>query len=125
MEWWREGETYEDFCSRMEDEFSDMTGILTPGNLFWDWFVDELHGPNGIDWRYADPDNPTPGETVNGCDAETQKYARAILEKMAAAGLNIDIERTLWWFKWKGGGCDCEILMNVDLHKDMEEVENE
>src|SRR5262245_49564238 len=81
--------------------------IMTPANPRWNEFCDDLHEtmtaglPEGT-WR-CDGDGYLNNPLVH-------QHAKAIMTKMG----NINIEASLAFFREHGGGCDCEILWNVD-----------
>ena len=68
--------------------------ILTPKSSRWNEFVDALDA----------------ALQKSGCDAETQRLAKAIMTTMP----DIDVAGSLAFFEEHGGYCDCEILFNVD-----------
>ena len=78
--------------------------ILTPKNLRWKNFIVLLDRalteglPQGT-WRC--------GNDGNG---SKHRYAEAVMAELGG----IDIAGTLEFFRQHGGGCDCEILFNVD-----------
>ena len=75
------------------------TSILTPSNIHWDWFVTELANQM---------------EIMGGCGC-THRFSRKILEQMGQdPSFNVDVDKTLDWFKLNGAFCDCEILLNID-----------
>jgi hypothetical protein len=79
--------------------------ILTPKSSRWNLFVALLGStltdglPRGT-WRC--------GNDGNG--SSQHRYAEAVLTELGG----IDIAGTLEFFRQQGGGCDCEILLNVD-----------
>jgi hypothetical protein len=78
--------------------------ILTPNSPRWDEFADALFEatlvPGKPDSWVCDGDR---GEHVF-------RYAKAVMTDMG----DVDIERSLAFFREHGGYCDCEILLNVD-----------
>lgn len=78
--------------------------ILNRDHPLWESFCIYLQGPSACDFR----EDPEKG-TVWKCD-NTLSKAITMLEKMN----NIDIPKTLDYFRANGGYCDCEILFNVD-----------
>jgi hypothetical protein len=78
--------------------------ILIPEHPRWEEFTSRLGGPEGCNFRDVGDD------TEWECDnTERRPLATAILESMGG----FDISRTLAYFT-DHGGCDCEILFNVD-----------
>jgi len=77
--------------------------ILDKNHEKWDWFVDELNGPNGCDFRR----NQDGKETWTCCnDHELSRKILATVE-------GVDVEKTIEYFEKNGGYCDCEICFNV------------
>lgn len=89
---------------------------LTPEHPRWREFAGRLAGPEGCDFRERD-DGEVRWKCAGGHD---QTFARAILEKMAAAE-PLDVAGTLAYCTANGGHCDCEIIFNVDPGTDEEE----
>jgi hypothetical protein len=81
-----------DLKKEIEKEYEE--NIMTPDHLEWEEFCNILN------------------DRINlyGCDAETLTQAEYILSKYFP---NIDVEKSLEYFREHGGYCDCEILMNV------------
>jgi hypothetical protein len=79
--------------------------ILTPESSRWRTFVVLLEStlteglPEGT-WRCGN----------DGTDGSMHRYAEAVMAELGG----IDIAGTLEFFRQHGGGCDCEILFNVD-----------
>jgi hypothetical protein len=78
--------------------------ILTPAHPRWKDFLWRLAGPEGCDFREDDD-----GNYEWECDG-TAERAKVILQDMGG----FDVAGTLDWFASVGGGCDCEIFLNVD-----------
>ena len=82
-----------------------MPEILTPRSPRWSLFVRLLDNvlteemPANI-WRCGN----------DGSGGSKHRYAEAVLTELGG----IDIAGTLEFFRQQGGGCDCEILLNVD-----------
>jgi hypothetical protein len=89
-------------------------GIMTPGHPRWREFTDLLRSPEGCDFREEGASEAVSGEKdkkiVWTCHGD-HRLSRAILERIG----NIDIESSIAFFVARGGGCDCEILFNVDM----------
>ena len=82
--------------------------IFTPLNIHWEWFAARLEGPEGLDWQ----------EDGWNCD-QTHRHSRLILTRMSRLkpqdpSFNIDVEKTIDWFRQNGGKCDCEAILNID-----------
>jgi hypothetical protein len=79
--------------------------ILTPRSPRWSVFVALLgntltEGLPADTWRCGN----------DGSGGSKHRYAKAVLAELGG----IDIAGTLEFFRQHGGGCDCEILFNVD-----------
>jgi hypothetical protein len=81
--------------------------VMTPQNLRWKSFADALY--RAMEWN----------ENGWKCDGNlneaerperVHRYAKAVLASMGG----VDIKKSLAFFEEHGGGCDCEILFNVD-----------
>lgn len=81
---------------------------MTPANPLWDEFINRMVGDEGCNFRIREED----GENIWNCHGD-HKFATAILEDM---GMNVPL--SLAYFERNGGHCDCEIVFNVELHKD-------
>jgi hypothetical protein len=78
--------------------------VLTPDSPRWNDFVGRLDAAIG----------------EHGCAAGTNKdNAKAVMRDMGG----IDIAATLAYFEDHGGGCDCEILLNVMGPMTAEDIE--
>jgi hypothetical protein len=79
--------------------------ILTHKSSRWNLFVALLGNtltdglPEGT-WRCGN----------DGSGGSEHRYAEAVMAELGG----IDIAGTLEFFRQHGGGCDCEILLNVD-----------
>jgi hypothetical protein len=79
--------------------------ILTPKSARWSVFVRSLGNtltdglPEGT-WRCGN----------DGSGGSKHRYAETVMTELGG----IDIAGTLEFFRQNGGGCDCEILLNVD-----------
>jgi hypothetical protein len=79
--------------------------ILTPASSRWGLFVRLLEnslteGMPADTWRCGN----------DGSGGSKHRYAEAVMAELGG----IDIAGTLEFFRQHGGGCDCEILLNVD-----------
>ena len=72
---------------------TDEAEVLTPHSPRWEEFIEQL------DAALAE----------NGCDAKTLRHAIAVMRKMGG----VDIEATVDFLESHGGGCNCEIFLNV------------
>lgn len=80
--------------------------VLTPNDPRWNEFADRLSDTLYIsetEWRCD-------GDASSGPNPHHYRFAKQVLTAMG----NIDITATLAFFGDHGGGCDCEILFNVD-----------
>jgi len=85
-----------------------MSEILTPESPRWDEFANGLsmmmtRGCGEGQWRCD-------GDGFGANPEHVHRYAKTVMRNMG----NVDIEGTLAYCKEHGGGCDCEILFNVD-----------
>jgi hypothetical protein len=78
----------------------DRGEVLTPASDRWLEFYDRLAE------KLGHPDD----QRCAGDGYLSHQYARAVLEEMGG----VDVEGTIEFCDDHGGGCDCEILMNVD-----------
>lgn len=78
-----------------------MNDIMSPDHPRWSDFLDRLAGPEGCDIREVD------GKTVWTCES-THFEARRIL-----AEFGVDVDASIVFFEEHGGGCDCEVILNV------------
>lgn len=70
------------------------------------------------DWKAMTPQHPEWGtflhrltdllDAVGDCDG-THRHTRALLDAM-----EMDVAASLAYYQAHGGGCDCEVVMNVD-----------
>lgn len=90
-----------------EDPDGRCSDLMTPYHKKWREFIERLSGPEGINARKVD------GKWHHDCSAKPDfKHARAVLAAMGFDERRID--RSVEYFQQHGGGCDCEIAMNVD-----------
>jgi hypothetical protein len=80
--------------------------VLTPENPRWDEFADALYA--AMDWRDG------PEGVIWICDGDRGDKVHRLAKQVMATMGGVDIEGSLAFFKSHGGGCDCEILFNVD-----------
>ena len=73
--------------------------IMTPADPRWREFANRLAGPEGCDFKEPGTWQCQPGFA----------FARAILTDMG-----YEVAASLEYFAARGGGCDCEILFNLD-----------
>lgn len=76
--------------------------IMSQNHPRWGEFVQRLEGPKGCNFREVK------GEIRWNCEGD-HKLSTAILEDIG----NIDVTKSLSYFKDSGGYCDCEVIFNV------------
>lgn len=84
--------------------------ILTPDHIRWQEFTEILGGEQYCNFREEIKGDPA-SITWECSSLKDKPFAKAILENMG----NINIDATMHYFESKGGFCDCEILLNVDI----------
>lgn len=72
----------------------DVTPIMTPSHPRWEEFAERL-------------EEALRAET---CDSTTLRLSTRLLGSMA----DIDVAKSVEYFRANGGYCDCEVLLNVD-----------
>lgn len=84
-------------------------GIMTTEHPRWEEFLDRLDGSEGCNF-YEDDE----GNLRWICDASNHDcpLTSKILKDMGAT--ESEIRQSREYFHSKGGGCDCEILFNID-----------
>ncbi|MFC1886603.1 hypothetical protein ACFLZM_06060 [Thermodesulfobacteriota bacterium] len=92
--------------------WGDMSGVLTTEDTMWDWFIQQLGGDDGISLR-----NSQIKICDNLCMCNGYPFTEGILEKMSSfperdSSFNINIQKTLEWFKLQGWLCDCQVFFN-------------
>lgn len=86
--------------------------IMTTEHPEWNRFADLLYGPEGCNFRHRQD-----GEGEWTCEGDQVRPDKPIARKLLAKYFpEIDVETTLKYFNEHGGGCDCEIILNVDGH---------
>jgi hypothetical protein len=87
--------------------------LLTPKHKRWDEFLDELY--TEIKFDFDTKTQQFKGECTPGQHNATRK----ILTAMGA-----DVEASIEHLHLLGGGCDCEIIINLDLFSKDKEATN-
>lgn len=87
-----------DILSRME-KIEEVEEVMTKEHPLWNKFC------NMLDFRL----------TYAPCDAETLTQSEDILKRYFP---DINVEKSLEYFRNHGGFCDCEVLMNVEDSSD-------
>ncbi len=76
---------------------------MHPNHELWDEFIDRLWDAIDFEWEEGSDFKST-------CVPSTHIHCREILIHMDA-----DAEASIAHFKNNGGGCDCEVIVNMEL----------
>lgn len=88
----------------------------------WNYFFQELEGPNGCDFKQTDPEDA--GTITWRCKGGMDKtYAAEILAKMDGVS-EATASAVLTYVESLGGHCDCEIIFNA-VERIYEEIDRE
>lgn len=81
--------------------------IMTVDHPRWNEFTERLGGPDGCNFRYKAPGDPRSATWT--CSSKGHELATPILKDMGC-----DVEKSIEYFRSRGGYCDCEVLFNVE-----------
>lgn len=80
--------------------------IMTPKHDKWNEFYDRLVGPEGCNFTQDDPHDIG---TLKWKCYHNHDFSISILKTIP----NVDVDKSIEYFKSNGGYCDCEVLFNV------------